>query len=102
MFAVIFLGGKQYKVKEGDILSVAKLEGKPGESVTIKDVLLVGNDKETKIGAPYVRGAKVTATILAQEKGDKIEIRRFKAKVRYRRKRGFRPEVSKVQITSIG
>ncbi len=95
--AVIATGGKQYVVKEGQTLVVEKL-GAAG-SVSF-DALLIGGDA-VKLGTPNVSGAKVTATVLGQGKADKVIIRKFKAKVRYRRKRGHRQQFSKVRIEKI-
>ncbi|MBI4999774.1 50S ribosomal protein L21 [Candidatus Gottesmanbacteria bacterium] len=90
MYAVIKTGGKQYKVFEGEILEIDKLQKNPGEQIEFGEVLLVVKNGEVKIGQPTVPGTKVTAKILEQIKGKKIRIARFKAKVRYRRVKGFR------------
>ncbi len=99
MFAVIKTGGKQYTVREGQMLTVEKLPQEEGK-VTFTDVLLVGG-KETKVGTPLIAGATVEATIVAQGKGDKVMVRKYKAKVRYRRKVGHRQPFTKVQIGKI-
>ncbi len=98
MFAIIKTGGKQYKVTEGQTLNVEKLlaEG----NVTFTDVLLVGGDT-VKVGTPHVEGAKVEATVLGEVKGPKVVIRKYKAKVRYRRKTGHRQKYTKVRIEKI-
>jgi large subunit ribosomal protein L21 len=102
MYAVIKTGGKQYKVSEGEILEIDKLQKNPGEKIEFGEVLLVVKNGEVKIGQPTVPGTKVTAKILEQIKGEKIRIARFKAKVRYRRVKGFRPQLTRVKIEKIG
>jgi large subunit ribosomal protein L21 len=94
-FAVIRLSGKQYKVSEGDIIEVAKTDK------TDCDVLLVVNDEKVEVGTPTVKGAKVQLEILEQFKGEKLDIYKFKAKSRYRRHTGFRPQLTKVKVVSI-
>ena len=100
MFAVVQIQGKQYKVIKGDVITVERMEGATGESVSFDRVLLV-SDKTIKIGTPVVKGAVVKAKILAQEKGEKMEVRRYKSKVRYRKHIGFRPQITKLEIVSI-
>ena len=99
-FAIIKTGGKQYKISEGDILSVEKLEHK-GDKVTFDQVLLTDNGKETKVGKPMVPGAKVEAKVLEDGRGDKKMVFRFKSKTRQRKKKGHRQPYTKVQITKI-
>lgn len=101
MFAVVGIAGKQYKVTPGQRLVVQKLPDKVGKTVTLTDVKLFSDGKKTKIGRPTVAGAKVTAKVLTQGKGEKIDVRRFKAKVRERRHVGFRPLVTTLEIVDI-
>lgn len=101
MYAVVTIQGKQYRVAVGDTLSVERMSGDVGSSVSFDRVLLVSGDKSTKIGTPTVKGALVKAKILSQEKGEKLEVRRFKSKVRYRKHIGFRPSLTKLEIISI-
>lgn len=101
MFAVVKIGGKQYKVAPKDIILVSKVDGKAGDTLEFSDVLLLSDDKKVSVGKPMVKGAKVTAKVVAQEKGEKVSIRRFKAKVRYRRHTGFRAELTRLEITDI-
>ncbi len=100
MFAVIKTGGKQYKVQEGDVLSVEKLEHK-GDKIVFDQVLLTANDSDVKVGKPMVSGAKVEAKVLEDGKGDKKMVFRYKAKTRRRKKKGHRQPYTKVQITKI-
>ena len=99
MFAVIKTGGKQYKVAEGDILRVEKLESQDG-NVVFDDVLLVVNG-EVKLGKPVVSGAKVTAKVLEEGKGEKKIVFKFKSKTRQHKKKGHRQLYTKIQITKI-
>ncbi len=101
MFAIIATQGKQYKVRPGDIIEVDELAGKAGETVTFDRVLLVSDDKKTKVGTPTIKKASVTAKIVAHEKGEKIDIRRFKSKVRYRRSQGFRARLTRLEILKV-
>ena len=101
MFAVIKTGGKQYKVKAKDSLRVEKIEGKVGDSIKFSEVLMVAGDKEMKIGTPWVKGAEVTAKIMAFGKEKKIDVMKFRSKVRYRRKNGHRQPFAELLIESI-
>lgn len=100
-FAIVRIGSKQYRVEEGEELEVDRLPGDVGNTVSLTDVLLTYDGAETKVGTPTVQGASVEAKITAQRKGKKIEVRRFKAKVRERRHIGFRPLVTRLMITAI-
>lgn len=102
MFAIVTIAGKQYLVNRGDVVFVDKIEGKVGDSVIFDHVLLVSDDKATRVGTPTVSGVKVKGKILSQEKGDKIAVRRYKSKVRYRKSIGFRPQVTKIEIVAVG
>jgi len=101
MFAVVTIAGKQYKVIVGDTILVDKVEGKAGDSVTFDHVLLTNDKGKTTVGTPVVAGVKVKGKIIAQEQGEKIEVRRYKQKVRYRRQNGFRSELTRIEILSI-
>ena len=98
-FAVIKTGGKQYKVAEGDVLRVEKLETKSDE-IVFDDVLLVVNG-EVKLGKPVVSGAKVIAKIIEEGKGEKKIVFKYKSKTRQHKKKGHRQPYTKVQITKI-
>jgi large subunit ribosomal protein L21 len=101
MFAVIKTGGKQYKVAAGDTLVIEKLEGEAGSAVTFSEVLLVGGEAGTTIGAPRVVGASVNATLLETRKGDKIMVMKKTRRSTYRRRNGHRQWGSVVRITDI-
>lgn len=100
MEAVIQTGGKQYIVSKGDQIKIGKVLGNPGEDITFDDVLLVTGDK-TIIGTPKIEGAKVTGTILAQEKDRKIIVFKYKRRKGYHKKQGHRQDVSRVEIKDI-
>lgn len=100
-YAVVSLGGKQYKVSEGDVLELQSLGLKANDSYTFDTVLLVVDDKLRKIGTPHVSGASVAATVVEAKKGQKIRVAKYKAKVRYRKVIGFRPTITTVKIEKI-
>ncbi|MGN0596322.1 MAG: 50S ribosomal protein L21 [Ruminiclostridium sp.] len=100
MYAVIETGGKQYQVKEGDIVFVEKLGVEEGE-VNFDKVIMVGNDDGVKVGAPYVEGASVKATLLKNGKGKKITVFTYKPKKGVKRAKGHRQPYSQVKIEAI-
>lgn len=100
-YAVIQTGGKQYKTQEGDKILVDRLKMKPNEHIDFPQVLLVRTDDNIIIGDPIVKEGKVIGKVLEEVKGEKITIAKFKAKVRYRRKTGFRSLLSQVLIEKI-
>ncbi|WBW49217.1 50S ribosomal protein L21 [Peptoniphilus equinus] len=100
MYAVIETGGKQYQVKVGDKVKVEKIEAAEGDVINFDKVLIVGGD-ETKIGRPYVEGAKVEAKVLAQAKDKKIVVFKYKSKKNERTKRGHRQPFTLVEISAI-
>ena len=101
MFAVIETGGKQYKVNEGDVIFVEKLNVADGEKVTFDKVLAVSKGDELTFGAPYVAGAAVTANVVKSGKSKKIDVIKYKAKKNEKKKIGHRQPYTKVQIESI-
>ena len=101
MFAVIRTGGKQYRVAKDDIISVEKLDGGEGASVTLDQVLMIGNGKNATIGAPLVAGASVTATVLEQARAGKIIVFKKKRRKNYRRKAGHRQNLTVLRINDI-
>ncbi len=100
-FAVIKTGGKQYKVSEGDVLSVEKIEAEEGKSIAFDEVMLVAEGDRVEIGTPQIEKAKVTAKVVAQEKADKVVVFKYKPKKNYRKKTGHRQKLTKVQIEKI-
>lgn len=101
MFAVVEIAGKQYIAAPGETVVVDKIEGKEGEVVAFDRVLLISDNDKTLIGTPTIKGKKVTAKIVKQGKAEKIHVRRFKSKVRYRKSKGFRALETTVQINTI-
>ena len=101
MYAVIEACGRQYKVQEGDIVFMEKLNLDEGASVEFDKILVVGEDSELKIGNPYVAGAKVMAKVEKNGKDPKIVIFKYKSKKGYRRRAGHRQPYTKVLIESI-
>ncbi len=100
--AVIKTGGKQYLVSEGTVLTIEKIEGvNEGDSVAFDAVLLTDDGKETSVGAPTVKGAKVTGKALKTGKGKKVTVVKYKAKSRYHKKRGHRQPFLQVKIEKI-
>lgn len=99
--AVIQTGGKQYKILEGQVLTIEKIDKKVGSIINFDKVLLFSDDKKTEIGKPYLKSKKVSAKVLEQGKGKKIYIIKYKPKTRYRRKRGHRQLFTKVRIEKI-
>ena len=101
MFAVIRTGGKQYRVAPNDVLKVEKLAGDAGETITFTDVLAVGSDAGTTFGTPIVPGATVTATVIAQDRLDKIIIFKKRRRQNSRRKNGHRQHVTVLRVSGI-
>jgi large subunit ribosomal protein L21 len=100
MFAVIRTGGKQYKVANGDVVSIEKLDGAAGDKITFGEVMMLGGDSP-KHGAPLISGASVAAEVLEHGKGDKVVAFKKKRRKNTHRKRGHRQHFTKVKITGI-
>lgn len=100
-YAIVETGGKQYRVKVGDVLSVEKLDGEAGTDVTLDRVLMIGGNGDVKVGTPVVDGASVAATIADHYRGEKIAVFKYKPKKNYRRKTGHRQSLTRLQITGI-
>lgn len=101
MYAIIETGGKQYKVSEGDVVFIEKLEAAEGEAVTFDKVLVVADGENVTIGTPVVAGATVSAKVEKQGKAKKIYVFKMKRKKNYRRKKGHRQPFTKVTIEKI-
>ena len=101
MYAVIETGGKQYKVQEGDVITVEKLKAEAGDTITFDKVLLMSDGKEVKVGTPYLAEA-VTGSVVENGKGKKVIIFKYKAKKDYRKKQGHRQPYTMVKIESLG
>ncbi|HYF91398.1 MAG TPA: 50S ribosomal protein L21 [Symbiobacteriaceae bacterium] len=100
-YAIIETGGKQYRVQPGETVRIEKLTANEGETVVLDKVLMVNTDGNLNVGAPYVAGAKVTATVKAQGKAKKIIVFKYHNKTNYRRKTGHRQPFTAVTIEKI-
>jgi len=101
MIAVIKTGGKQYFVKPGDKIKIEKINGEQGKEIIFDQILLLENDKKLEIGTPLVKGAKVSAKIIKQDKDKKVMILKYKSKTRYKIKKGHRQPFTEVEILKI-
>lgn len=101
MYAVIETGGKQYRVTEGDVISVEKLNEEVGKLLTINEVLIVGEGNDTLVGTPYVAGASVKAEVVENGKAAKVVVYKYKAKKDSKKKQGHRQPFTKIQIKAI-
>jgi large subunit ribosomal protein L21 len=101
MYALVEIQGKQYKAEEGSLLTVDKLEGEAGRNIEFDTVLMTSGEQGVQVGTPYVSGAKVTATLEDQIKGDKLYVRKYKRRKGYRRKMGHRQQYSVLKVTGV-
>ncbi len=101
MFAVVRTGGKQYKVAVGDVMYIERIAGEAGDSVTLDDILMVSDAGKTVVGVPTVKGAAVTATVLGQDRADKIIVFKKQRRKNHRRKKGHRQLRTVLRVTNI-
>ncbi|MFC1602713.1 50S ribosomal protein L21 [Pseudomonadota bacterium] len=101
MYAVIQTGGKQYRVSQGDTVKVEKLGADEGASVELDKVLMLADGEDIKIGAPYVGGGKVTATIKSHGRGKKVKIIKFRRRKHHMKRQGHRQWYTELEITGI-
>lgn len=101
MFAIIKTGGKQYKVAQGDVVRIEKLDVPTGSTIELTDVILVNDGKKDHVGAPLVAGAKVEATVVEQMRDRKVIVFKKTRRHNYRRKKGHRQHLTVVQINKI-
>lgn len=101
MFAVLKTGGKQYKVSQGDVIQVEKLEGNVGDVVTLDQVLMISEDEKVDVGSPMLEGSQVIGEIIDQAKGKKIIVFKKHRRKNYRRKNGHRQWITHLKITEI-
>jgi large subunit ribosomal protein L21 len=101
VYAIIETGGKQYKVSEGDIITVEKLGVEAGSEYTFDKVIVLADDADVKVGAPYVEGASVAASVIGDGKAKKVIVYKYKAKKGFHKKNGHRQPFTKVQINKI-
>lgn len=101
MYAVIESGGKQYRVKDGDVIKLEKLAVEPGATIEFDKVLLQSDGKDVKIGTPYLEGAKVSGEVVKQDRHKKINILKFKRRKNYMKQQGHRQDYTEVKITKV-
>lgn len=101
MYAIVETGGKQYRVSEGSTIHVEKIQGEPDETVELDRVLLIQDGETTRVGTPYVEGARVIAKIVKQAKAPKILVFKYKAKKNYRRRYGHRQPYTALLVEKI-
>lgn len=101
MYAVIKTGGKQYRVAEGSTLKVEKLDAAEGASVELDQVLMIADGDDVKVGAPYLDGGKVTATVKAHGRGKKVQIIKFRRRKHHMKRQGHRQAFTEIEVTGI-
>ena len=101
MFAVVEIAGQQYKVVKADKILVPKLESEVGAKVKFDKVLLLGDEKQTKLGTPYLSGASIEAKVLSHMKDDKVEVFKKKKRKGYRVHKGHRQQYTEIEITKV-
>ena len=101
MYAVVRTGGKQIRVQAGDVVAVELLAAEPGQKIALNEVLLLGGDGQTKVGAPLVAGAVVRATVQGETKGPKVRIFKYHRRKRYRLRKGHRQGYTTLRIDAI-
>ena len=100
-YAIVQTGGKQYRVRPGDSITVEKLPGEEGDAVELNDVLLVSKDAQVSVGQPSVAGAKVLAQVARQGKAKKITVLKYKPKTRHHVQSGHRQQVTQLDVKEI-
>jgi large subunit ribosomal protein L21 len=101
MYAVFATGGKQYRASTGDRLKIEKLDVEKGAKVVLDQVLMVGEGEDVQVGSPYLKGGKVTATVIEQGRGEKIRILKFKRRKHQMKRMGHRQDYTQIEITGI-
>ncbi len=101
MYAIIRTGGKQYRVKPGDVVRVERREGEVGASVTLGEVLLVAGDGDPRVGSPLLDGVSVVGTVVGQDRDAKVRVFKYKKRKHYRRTRGHRQSFTAVRIDAV-
>jgi large subunit ribosomal protein L21 len=101
MYAVVRTGGKQYQVSPGETIQIEKLDGAPGDTVELDEVLLLSDGANVSVGQPFVQGARVTGEIVEQGRHRKVLVYKFRRRKRYRRKAGHRQPFTALKITGI-
>lgn len=101
MYAVILTGGRQYRVEQGAVLRVEKLDAEPDAAITFDQILLIGDGDTVTVGAPSVAGASVTAKVRAHGRADKVRIVKFRRRKHHRKQMGHRQHYTEIEITGI-
>ena len=101
MFAVFSSGGKQHRVTEGEVIRIERLSAEPGEEVVFDKVLMVADGDQVSVGTPFVDGGKVTAEVVANARGKKVHVIKFKRRKDYMRRQGHRQWFTELKITGI-
>ena len=101
MYAVVVTGGKQYRVMQGEVLRVEKLDIEAGKDVEFEDVLMIGDGDNITVGAPLISGAKVSATVKSHGRHDKVRIVKFRRRKHHRKQAGHRQHYTEIEITGI-
>jgi large subunit ribosomal protein L21 len=101
MYAVFTTGGKQYRASTGDILKIEKLDAEKGATVELDQVLMVGEGEKVKVGSPYIKGGKVTATVVEHGRGEKVKVIKFKRRKQHLKRMGHRQDFTRIEITGI-
>lgn len=101
MYAIVNINGIQTKVTPNEELNVARLKGEPGSKLTFDQVLMLSDGDKITLGQPYVQGASLTAEVVDHHRGEKIRIFKFKRRREYRRRRGYRDELTRIRVTAI-
>jgi large subunit ribosomal protein L21 len=101
MYAIVHISGVQHRVMPDEVLDVPRLTGEPGASLKFESVLLIGDGEKISIGQPTVKGATVSAEIVEHRRGEKVKIFKFKRRREYRRRRGYRDELTRIRVTAI-
>ena len=101
MYAVVKAGGKEYRISKGDIIRVEKLEGNVGDQVTLKDILMVSQEGEVRVGNPYLTNAVITGEVIEQAQGRKVLTYKMKRRKNYRRFKGHRQTYTYLRVSDI-
>jgi large subunit ribosomal protein L21 len=101
MYAIVNINGIQTKVVPDEVLSVARMSGQPGDTLTFDQVLLVADGEKIAFGQPYLKGASLTAELVEHLRGPKLKIFKFKRRRDYRRRRGYRDELTRIRVSAI-
>jgi large subunit ribosomal protein L21 len=101
MYAIVNINGIQTRVTPDEVLTVARMTGEPGKKVTFDNVMMVSDGDKITVGKPFVSGASLTVEVVEHLRGPKIRIFKFKRRREYRRRRGYRDELTRVRVTGI-